>query len=736
MLNFSYKYMLTLIYNVLNLDIAIKNLETAKQICNYFIIYPADFSDEIKNYFDKNNISNYIFVNTATDSNNLPDYVKKNNYNLFLCGNQLLEFTNTNLDNLTEPVYFTKLIVNNNYDSPILYPTLVSSKYSHLNSNNEVFYDPPIDFSTNTIENINILDNCLPSLENIDDYVDTEGNYLEFYFELLYLVNNHQTLIHICEQNFKSIISIGNPIKLWKLFYLVCLSAQSISNNDILLQFIDLCNKINPDMFYHLYLYIKLNSIKNPKEVIKTYLFIKHKKTISFENLFIFNNINNQLQDILDYQFQLEVVKNAYLVNESELGFSIIKTLLGKGIKGTIRDEIIDLLPNYISYLDTNSSENRDTDISPSIESHNSINYHFNKDDNLGIHVDKNITVIDKSTNKLSEYIIPETLNLNSSIITVVSGLIKYSDYYLVFLKQINRNIFNILLLDESFNFFGLSDIFRLHIFNSIEILDIVTDDKNMYLEILSGKSIIKTKINKNNWSDILRLLNIDNTNNIQLDVDYDIPVLIKSCGYDVHMKEYKNYHITTTNFDSVLEEDKYRHIGKFDFDRDIFTGKDSEKPIDRFLYLPTFPELIEKKYDICLHDNLDESIKNNIREKIDSIGTDYKDSRFLVIYCRDLEKLKLKEISNIIENKTCIISLIKQEDMSSTLDGIKYINNESLNKLFLLNILMDNNYINHVKTQIIDCNQYNTRSEFMNYDLEQLHLHNNLVSYLLNNTN
>ena len=122
------------------------------------------------------------------------------------------------------------------------------------------------------------------------------------------------------------------------------------------------------------------------------------------------------------------------------------------------------------------------------------------------------------------------------------------------------------------------------------------------------------------------------------------------------------------------------------------------------------------------LDDDLIERLSNEDLTKIDT----YENAKYLFINNYELEELSLSKLSNIIENKTLIISFI--EDMSNI--SKLYSNNKYLCKLFLFNILKNDEYIDFIMNQIIKNDSYDGRIEFMSIDIDNIYNNCNIFKH------
>tara|TARA_B100001093_G_C26795045_1_gene1000725 strand:- start:650 stop:1846 length:1197 start_codon:yes stop_codon:yes gene_type:complete len=217
----------------------------------------------------------------------------------------------------------------------------------------------------------------------------------------------------------------------------------------------------------------------------------------------------------------------------------------------------------------------------------------------------------------------------------------------------------------------------------------------------------------------------IDYKANIYLEKNDNMSISIKCPNYKHPIKKYKNYN---------LNIDDSEHKIVIDLNRNIITNVKTlfSQLITDFIYLPENIETKNKKYEISFYsDTTDIELKNYLTEKEISITKDYSLAKYLIITTYDMENLTYKEVSDIITNKTLIITILEEEEVNNT-TGIRYKNNKFLNKLFLFNIVKNDDYKDFIINKIILDDQYTIREEYFEIDINNIYTNTNLYEYTL----
>ena len=95
-------------------------------------------------------------------------------------------------------------------------------------------------------------------------------------------------------------------------------------------------------------------------------------------------------------------------------------------------------------------------------------------------------------------------------------------------------------------------------------------------------------------------------------------------------------------------------------------------------------------------------TIKEKFKELSITIGDNYETSKYCFIMQSYFERMNNLEISKIIDSNTIIISIITKNQLDTNSFVKKYTTDSALQKLFLFNIGMNDNYVEFVIEKII----------------------------------
>lgn len=219
--------------------------------------------------------------------------------------------------------------------------------------------------------------------------------------------------------------------------------------------------------------------------------------------------------------------------------------------------------------------------------------------------------------------------------------------------------------------------------------------------------------------------LDIDYIPEIILDKHTDIGVSIECAEYNIVDKFYKNFN---------LECDSSKHNIKIDLTNNIITNKNTgfTKLLQDFIYLPYNINVAEKISDVTFFtNNTDIILKKYFEENGVTNSNNFRTSKYLIITTFDLENLTSQELSDIIINKTLIITLLEEEEVNNT-TNVKYKTNSELNKLFIFNIVKNEEYKEFIFNKIIQDDQYQIRSEYFDIDINNIYQSANIFETII----
>lgn len=302
-----------------------------------------------------------------------------------------------------------------------------------------------------------------------------------------------------------------------------------------------------------------------------------------------------------------------------------------------------------------------------------------------------------------------------------VTKFVKYNNVYISLLsfKNVDNNKLYKLFMINNNNLkpINTSDLFNINIGHIKDIF--VIDD---YLLVIGKNSHTFISLCDMYFDNNL---DIDYIPEIILDKHTDIGVSIECAEYNIVDKFYKNFN---------LECDSSKHNIKIDLTNNIITNKNTgfTKLIQDFIYLPYNINVAEKISDVTFFsNNTDIILKNYFEEKGVTNSNNFRTSKYLIITTFDLENLTSQELSDIIINKTLIITLLEEEEVNNT-TNVKYKTNSELNKLFIFNIVKNEEYKEFIFNKIIQDDQYQIRSEYFDIDINNIYQSANIFETII----
>lgn len=298
-------------------------------------------------------------------------------------------------------------------------------------------------------------------------------------------------------------------------------------------------------------------------------------------------------------------------------------------------------------------------------------------------------------------------------------NMVKFFSNYIC-LNLIRDNCYSIAVFqDKVFTPIGISKHFKIE--NPIGLmvednkLFIITKNNNQFSKNTVDLIEYFTNICKYNDIDSVYNINIKDRNNIKLSIN----------GYNNIISEFSGLRFNA-------DEDSLADV-EFNFKNKIIKYNDSYYFHNKFVYLPENIDVCEKEYDICFYEShpILSELENKFKELQISKGTDFRKAKYCFILQSTLEALDSLKLSNIIENNTIIISMLTPEQLASNNFIKKYTTNPLLQKLFLFNIGMNENYIEFIVEKILLDEQYEKRQQFMVIDKNNMFKESNIYSVI-----
>tara|TARA_B100000242_G_C43005568_1_gene467260 strand:- start:389 stop:1360 length:972 start_codon:yes stop_codon:yes gene_type:complete len=160
---------------------------------------------------------------------------------------------------------------------------------------------------------------------------------------------------------------------------------------------------------------------------------------------------------------------------------------------------------------------------------------------------------------------------------------------------------------------------------------------------------------------------------------------------------------------------EKSTNIVTLDYQNSVISRENYNEYITDFIYKYDILS-VEKTSDVSFYNkNTCHEVYSGLKSMNVSIGDLYEFSKYLIINMGELNNLSSNDISNIINSNTLIINLIEEDEIENPCS--KIIENEHINKLFLFNIVKNSEYITFIYEKIIEDDQYEQRSGFMEID-------------------
>lgn len=335
--------------------------------------------------------------------------------------------------------------------------------------------------------------------------------------------------------------------------------------------------------------------------------------------------------------------------------------------------------------------------------------------------------------NNLYEYLRFDNNICKYKDILFFGSLVLFYNYYLLLIKYKNTYNFaifdnstlNLINLSKRFNIDNDNEVIGLHsynnkiyfLFNNNKIVEIY--EKKLILEILN----INITFNPNIF------LQIKDKNNFILEFD-NISML------DTYtQKSLKNLSNEFKNFTFNLDSDNPIAVVKENVQNKILSYDSTYYFINRFIYYPLDPLIENKKYDIFFYEpnHITDELYRTCVNLGYTIGDNFKLCKYVVIYQEIFEKLSSVQVSEFINNNCLIISLIDDFKINNNSFIKNFTSSNYLNKLFLFNIAMNDDYIQFILDKILSDNNYEARLEYMEIDKQKMYIECSIYNSILN---
>lgn len=322
---------------------------------------------------------------------------------------------------------------------------------------------------------------------------------------------------------------------------------------------------------------------------------------------------------------------------------------------------------------------------------------------------------------KYKEYDTPEYWN-NYNIAT---KFIKYKNVYIALVTtriehehENESTLIKICYLNsETLCPMGLSKFIKVRI---ISVKDIFIEDDDL---IIIGN-------NRNTSISLTKLyleydIPIDYSPTMYINIKNDFEIDMKCIGYDLHTFNYNNITIGNNNPLTSIIYNAHTNVIT-----NVNTG--FSQLIDKFIYLPSNIDNCTKTHDIMFYSSSTDVELHEYLKRYDiTYGENYSICKYIIIRHTELENLSSLQLSDIIANKTLVISLLDDTDMAEDISA-KYKDDPVLHKLFLFNIFKNSEYMEFIYQKIFCDDQYNIREPYFNIDTENIYENNNIYDTAL----
>ena len=208
----------------------------------------------------------------------------------------------------------------------------------------------------------------------------------------------------------------------------------------------------------------------------------------------------------------------------------------------------------------------------------------------------------------------------------------------------------------------------------------------------------------------------------------------VKIIGFDLPSKHlYKNY-----SFYNLPTNQKYFLNATFNPKQKLLELDDQVLYINNLLFLSNgVGSSVEKTATAFFHkSSKNTELYTKCVELQIPISNAYNECKYYIILQEAFEKLNCLEISDIISSKCLIISLIDEQMLSQNKITGNYTTNESLVKLFLINIVTNTSYVQFIFDKLIHSKEYSKRHSFMEVDIQNIATENNIYDCILESIN
>ena len=309
--------------------------------------------------------------------------------------------------------------------------------------------------------------------------------------------------------------------------------------------------------------------------------------------------------------------------------------------------------------------------------------------------------------------------NKNLENVTIFGNIVKFLTDY-VCLAKIREGCFKFLIFqDKTLEPKGESKEFHIK-----DPIGLINQEDELYIVTKTDKLFYKCKIDLIKYfTDLCPVHNIESV-------------------FEMNIRNRNNIELIINNYDNILQESNGLRFNcdedscakvEYLYDKKIIKYDERIYFLNRFIYLPSNNKIVNKTSTVYFMNKSPEL--NLLRAKFEDLsiteGDNYETSKYCFIMQSEFERLDNLTVSKIIDSNTIIVSLITKDQLDGNNFIKKYTTDTTLQKLFLFNIGMNDNYLEFIIEKIILDEQYDKRKQFMSIDKENIFQNSNIYQII-----
>ena len=340
------------------------------------------------------------------------------------------------------------------------------------------------------------------------------------------------------------------------------------------------------------------------------------------------------------------------------------------------------------------------------VDTSNYVYLNYNNKNILQIQLEKNELKIGKLDMETKEIISFMKHNVKGYWCDFIlqTNFIELNSYYcsIVKHKDVIYNLFNLLLIEKkTLRPVLITDFIK--IMNN-RIHDLLVNDGEIILICEHQDKIVSYTLDE-------KKLYID----YKLPFNYGESIQLNIENLDIKIVTNPPDIIDNIQLNMYSVSDKSTNLINLDYENNVISTNNYNEYITDFMYRYIDVNIVKITTVTFYNRDTCDELYNALKSKKVNIGDVYEFSKYLVINMCELNNLSSNDISGIINSNTLIINIIDEDEIENPCS--KIIENEHINKLFLFNIVKNKDYINFIYEKIIQEDQYEQRSNFIEVD-------------------